>query len=100
MDEKATQGHEESEDENQFLQSLIEFDYRYEDLAGFQPWGKSRKVPHIPGTGLANRDIANRDVCRQPVAKKIAKASGAEDFNVLQNNGAIAHQVVGHVSFS
>lgn len=48
---------------------------------------------------MANRDIANQDV-RQPVAKKIAKAVGAEDFNVLQNNGRIAHQVVDHVSFN
>lgn len=34
----------------------------------------------------------------QPVAKQIAKASGAENFNILQNNGRIAHQVVDHVS--
>jgi len=32
-----------------------------------------------------------------PVAKKIAIASGAVDYNILQNNGAIAHQVVPHV---
>lgn len=34
----------------------------------------------------------------QPVLKKIATASGAVDFNVLQNNGRIAHQEVDHVS--
>lgn len=34
----------------------------------------------------------------QPVAKKIAIASGAKDYNILQNNGKIAHQEVGHVS--
>ncbi|RDW94063.1 HIT family protein [Aspergillus mulundensis] len=34
-----------------------------------------------------------------PVAKKIAQATGATDFNVLQNNGRIAHQVVDHVHF-
>lgn len=34
----------------------------------------------------------------QPVAKKIAIASGATDYNILQNNGKIAHQEVGHVS--
>ena len=33
----------------------------------------------------------------QPVAKKVAQISGAENFNVLQNNGRIAHQVVDHV---
>ncbi|KAK3388553.1 hit family protein 1 [Sordaria brevicollis] len=32
-----------------------------------------------------------------PIAKKLAIASGAKDFNILQNNGKIAHQEVGHV---
>lgn len=31
------------------------------------------------------------------VTKKIAKAAGCEDFNVLQNNGRAAHQEVDHV---
>ena len=35
----------------------------------------------------------------QPVAKRIAHAIGAKDFNILQNNGRIAHQVVDHVHF-
>ncbi|KAI0165078.1 HIT domain-containing protein [Hypoxylon sp. FL1284] len=34
-----------------------------------------------------------------PVVKKLATALGAVDFNVLQNNGRIAHQVVDHVHF-
>lgn len=34
----------------------------------------------------------------QPVAKKIAIASGAVNYNILQNNGRIAHQEVDHVS--
>lgn len=34
-----------------------------------------------------------------PVAKRIATASGAVDYNILQNNGTIAHQVVPHVCF-
>ncbi|KAF9783166.1 HIT-like protein [Thelephora terrestris] len=33
------------------------------------------------------------------VAKKIAIASGFENYNILQNNGKIAHQVVPHVHF-
>lgn len=33
------------------------------------------------------------------VTKKIAKAAGCEDFNVLQNNGKKAHQEVDHVGF-
>lgn len=32
-----------------------------------------------------------------PVAKKIAAASGSENYNVLQNNGRLAHQQVDHV---
>ena len=33
-----------------------------------------------------------------PVVKKIARASGAENWNLLQNNGRGAHQEVDHVS--
>ncbi|KIX00591.1 uncharacterized protein Z518_09656 [Rhinocladiella mackenziei CBS 650.93] len=34
-----------------------------------------------------------------PVVKKLATASGAENYNVLQNNGKLAHQEVDHVHF-
>ncbi|KIW15089.1 hypothetical protein PV08_07876 [Exophiala spinifera] len=34
-----------------------------------------------------------------PVVKKLAIASGAENYNVLQNNGRPAHQEVDHVHF-
>jgi len=34
-----------------------------------------------------------------PVVKKLVKATGAENYNVLQNNGRIAHQQVDHVHF-
>ena len=34
-----------------------------------------------------------------PVAKKVATAIGCKDYNVLQNNGRIAHQLVDHVHF-
>jgi len=34
-----------------------------------------------------------------PLAKKLAIAIGAENYNLLQNNGKIAHQVVPHVHF-
>ncbi|KAK0546017.1 Adenosine 5'-monophosphoramidase [Tilletia horrida] len=33
------------------------------------------------------------------LAKKVAIATGATDYNILQNNGRIAHQVVDHVHF-
>ncbi|ERF71124.1 hypothetical protein EPUS_09147 [Endocarpon pusillum Z07020] len=34
-----------------------------------------------------------------PVVKKLASATGAENYNLLQNNGRLAHQVVDHVHF-
>ncbi|TPX36213.1 hypothetical protein SmJEL517_g01505 [Synchytrium microbalum] len=34
-----------------------------------------------------------------PVAKKVALAIGAKDYNLLQNNGRLAHQAVDHVHF-
>ena len=33
------------------------------------------------------------------MAKKLAAASGAENYNILQNNGPLAHQEVDHVHF-
>lgn len=34
----------------------------------------------------------------QPTLKRLATATGAVDYNILQNNGTIAHQQVHHVS--
>jgi len=34
-----------------------------------------------------------------PIVKKLVTATGATDYNVLQNNGRIAHQQVDHVHF-
>ncbi|KAL8287253.1 hypothetical protein RQP46_003705 [Phenoliferia psychrophenolica] len=34
-----------------------------------------------------------------PIVKKVAIAVGCENYNVLQNNGRIAHQQVDHVHF-
>ncbi|OQD74559.1 hypothetical protein PENDEC_c010G04770 [Penicillium decumbens] len=60
--------------------------------------GHALVIPKFHGAKLT--DIPDEDLTEiLPVAKKIAKASGAEDFNVLQNNGRIAHQVVDHVHF-
>lgn len=33
------------------------------------------------------------------MAKKLAEATGAENYNILQNNGRLAHQIVDHVGF-
>jgi diadenosine tetraphosphate (Ap4A) HIT family hydrolase len=42
---------------------------------------------------------ANCLVVIQMVTKKLAAASGAENYNILQNNGRLAHQEVDHVHF-
>ncbi|KAG7293852.1 hypothetical protein NEMBOFW57_003912 [Staphylotrichum longicolle] len=34
-----------------------------------------------------------------PIAKKLVVATGAQEYNILQNNGRGAHQEVGHVHF-
>ncbi|KAF9478217.1 HIT-like protein [Pholiota conissans] len=34
-----------------------------------------------------------------PLSKKIALAQGSENYNILQNNGRLAHQEVPHVHF-
>ncbi|KAK3305715.1 HIT-like domain-containing protein [Chaetomium strumarium] len=34
-----------------------------------------------------------------PIAKKLVVATGAKEYNILQNNGRGAHQEVGHVHF-
>ncbi|GAQ02901.1 hit family protein 1 [Aspergillus lentulus] len=60
--------------------------------------GHALVIPKFHGAKLT--DIPDEDLREVlPVAKQIAKASGAEDFNILQNNGRIAHQVVDHVHF-
>ncbi|GFF23813.1 hit family protein 1 [Aspergillus udagawae] len=60
--------------------------------------GHALVIPKFHGAKLT--DIPDEDLRELlPVAKQIAKASGAEDYNILQNNGRIAHQVVDHVHF-
>ncbi|OGE55362.1 hypothetical protein PENARI_c004G02358 [Penicillium arizonense] len=60
--------------------------------------GHALVIPKFHGAKLT--DLPDEDLVEiLPVAKKIAKASGAADFNILQNNGRIAHQVVDHVHF-
>ncbi|OOG00459.1 hypothetical protein ASPCADRAFT_202315 [Aspergillus carbonarius ITEM 5010] len=60
--------------------------------------GHALVIPKYHGAKLT--DIPDEDLQEiLPVAKKIAQVTGAEDFNILQNNGRIAHQVVDHVHF-
>ncbi|KAI1760925.1 HIT domain protein [Hypoxylon sp. FL1150] len=55
----------------------------------------------IPKTHAAKLvDLPDEDLkAILPMVRDIAKAAGAVDFNVLQNNGKIAHQEVEHVHF-
>ncbi|EGD93418.1 Hnt1 cyclin dependent kinase Kin28 interacting protein [Trichophyton tonsurans CBS 112818] len=60
--------------------------------------GHALVIPKYHGAKLT--DIPDQDLTELlPVAKKIAIAAGVTDFNILQNNGRIAHQVVDHVHF-
>lgn len=54
-------------------------------------------IPKTHGEKLV--DIPDEELAEaMPVAKKIAQALGAENYNILQNNGRLAHQEVDHVS--
>ncbi|KAH9824096.1 HIT-like domain-containing protein [Melampsora americana] len=60
--------------------------------------GHALVIPKHHGAKLHDLpDGALQDIL--PTAKKIAKAMDLIDYNVLQNNGRIAHQVVDHVHF-
>ncbi|EGO55098.1 hit family protein 1 [Neurospora tetrasperma FGSC 2508] len=58
--------------------------------------GHALVIPKHHGEKLA--DIPDDSLSELlPIAKKLAIASGAVDYNILQNNGKLAHQEVGHV---
>jgi len=58
--------------------------------------GHALVIPKFHGEKL--HDIPDDQLSELlPVAKKVATASGVTDYNILQNNGTIAHQVVPHV---
>ncbi|KAI1442317.1 hit family protein [Annulohypoxylon stygium] len=60
--------------------------------------GHALVIPKFHGAKLT--DIPDEQLSEVlPVAKKLATATGAVNFNILQNNGRIAHQVVDHVHF-
>ncbi|PVF99091.1 putative histidine triad protein Hnt1 [Serendipita vermifera] len=78
---------------------LLETDLTYSFLdIGPLSKGHSLVIPKYCGEKLA--DIPDEFLTEaMPIAKKIAIATGAVDYNILQNNGANAHQVVKHVHF-
>ncbi|ORY12765.1 HIT-like domain-containing protein [Clohesyomyces aquaticus] len=60
--------------------------------------GHSLVIPKFHGAKL--HDIPDDQLSEVlSVAKRIAVAQGVQDYNILQNNGRIAHQVVDHVHF-
>ncbi|KAF2200552.1 HIT-like protein [Delitschia confertaspora ATCC 74209] len=60
--------------------------------------GHSLIIPKFHGAKL--HDVPDEHLAEIiSVAKRIAVAQGVEDYNILQNNGRIAHQVVDHVHF-
>ncbi|KAG8529241.1 Adenosine 5'-monophosphoramidase [Bacidia gigantensis] len=60
--------------------------------------GHALVIPKYHGAKLL--DIPDEQLAEvMPVAKRIAKAVGAENYNILQNNGRLAHQIVDHVHF-
>ena len=59
----------------------------------------SENPPHTTEDTLWTSGLcAVSSLIEQPVLKKLAAATGATDYNILQNNGSVAHQVVNHVS--
>ncbi|TEA12325.1 Hit family protein 1 [Colletotrichum sidae] len=60
--------------------------------------GHALVIPKHHGAKLA--DVPDEHLSEiLPVVKKLVSASGATDYNLLQNNGRVAHQVVDHVHF-
>ncbi|TRX95901.1 hypothetical protein FHL15_003043 [Xylaria flabelliformis] len=58
--------------------------------------GHALVIPKFHGAKLT--DIPDDHLSEiLPVAKKLVNATGAVDYNILQNNGRIAHQVVDHI---
>lgn len=56
-------------------------------------------IPKTHGAKLT--DVPDDELAEaMPVAKKIASALGADNYNILQNNGRLAHQEVDHVSYA
>ncbi|TQV98338.1 hypothetical protein V2A60_007914 [Cordyceps javanica] len=60
--------------------------------------GHALVIPKFHGAKL--EDIPDDHLSEVlPTLKKLVSATGATDYNILQNNGIIAHQQVHHVHF-
>ncbi|KAF5360765.1 hypothetical protein D9756_004929 [Leucocoprinus leucothites] len=78
---------------------LIETHHSYSFLdVGPLSKGHALIIPKYHGEKLA--DIPDEYLADTlPIAKKIAIAQKVTDYNILQNNGRLAHQEVDHVHF-
>ncbi|PAV16853.1 HIT [Pyrrhoderma noxium] len=78
---------------------LIETDYSYSFLdIGPLARGHALVIPKIHGEKLV--DIEDEFLTDTLiVSKRIAKSLNCENYNILQNNGKLAHQEVNHVHF-
>ncbi|KYK56673.1 HIT family protein 1 [Drechmeria coniospora] len=60
--------------------------------------GHALVIPKYHGAKLA--DIPDEQLTEiLPTLKKLVAATGATEYNILQNNGIMAHQQVNHVHF-
>ncbi|KAH8989413.1 HIT-like protein [Lactarius hatsudake] len=74
-----------------------EFTFSFLDMNPLSK-GHSLVIPKFHGEKL--HDVPDEYLADTlSIAKKIAIAQGAENYNILQNNGRIAHQEVDHVHF-
>eukprot|EP00002_Diphylleia_rotans_P023149 TRINITY_DN454_c0_g1_i1.p1 TRINITY_DN454_c0_g1~~TRINITY_DN454_c0_g1_i1.p1 ORF type:complete len:141 (+),score=38.09 TRINITY_DN454_c0_g1_i1:73-495(+) len=80
-----------------FTLAETEYSYSFLDINPLSP-GHALVIPKQHAVKMHELDdVYLADLL--PVAKKVAKALGAENYNILQNNGRLAHQEVMHVHF-
>ncbi|HEY5958728.1 MAG TPA: HIT family protein [Polyangiaceae bacterium] len=65
-------------------------------------FGHTLVIPKEPAETLADLSDASAEALGRVLprlCRAVVKATGTRDYNVLQNNGAFAHQAVMHVHF-
>lgn len=75
--------------------------FAFLDIAPLAP-GHVLVVPKEPAAtldALSERSAAAVGRVLPRIARAVVAATGTRDYNVLQNNGALAHQAVPHVHF-
>ncbi|POR33956.1 Hit family protein 1 [Tolypocladium paradoxum] len=58
---------------------------------------KEKPFPPTPAHAFVRVATYTGFPASQPTLKKLVRATGAADYNILQNNGTIAHQQVHHI---